>query len=58
MNKKDYEKMPLRTVYNATINGHSVRVRKPDSGGIVDYDEPTKEYEYESIVLGSEVKTT
>jgi len=56
MNKREFQKMELKTVYNATINGQPIKVRKPDSGGIVDYDEPTKEYNYESIVLGSEIK--
>ena len=52
MTKDIYDKMQLRTTYNATINGTPIKVYKPDSGGIVDYDEPTKEYKFESIVLG------
>ena len=47
-----YDKMQLRTTYNATINGTTIKVYKTDSGGIVEFDQPTKEYEFESIVLG------
>jgi len=57
MNKDTYnKKMKIRTVYHATLNGQPVKVRKPDSGGIVDYDEPTKEYAFQDIVLGLEIK--
>ena len=56
MNKDQYKRMSLRIVYNAKVNGIAVKVWRPDSGGIVDYDEPAREYEVENVELGTKVK--
>lgn len=55
MTENTYDKMELRTTYNATINGYPAKIYKPDSGGIVDFDHPTREYKIESIVLGKKI---
>ncbi len=53
MTESTYKKMQLRTVYNATLGKNQIKVWKTDNGDIVDFDEPTKEYGFESIILVS-----
>lgn len=54
MNVEQHKGMKLRTVYNAVVNGHTVKVRRPDSGGIIDYDEPTRAYTLNEVTLTGE----